>query len=29
MTGDMVAFWDVPLSDRVHNIEFEYGTTSG
>ena len=29
MTGDLVAFWDVPLSDGVHRIEFEHGTTSG
>jgi len=29
MTGDLVAFWDVPLNDGVHRIEFEHGTTSG
>lgn len=26
---DLVAHWDVPLHDRVHNIEFEHGTTTG
>ncbi|XP_063226350.1 fas apoptotic inhibitory molecule 1 isoform X2 [Bacillus rossius redtenbacheri] len=29
MSDDVVAAWDVPLSDRVHRIEFEHGTTSG
>lgn len=27
--GDLVANWDVALSDGVHKIEFEHGTTSG
>ncbi|KAM9187889.1 fas apoptotic inhibitory molecule 1 isoform 3-T3 [Dugong dugon] len=26
---DLVAIWDVALSDGVHKIEFEHGTTSG
>ncbi|KAL1781658.1 fas apoptotic inhibitory molecule 1 isoform X1 [Sigmodon hispidus] len=26
---DLVAVWDVALSDGVHKIEFEHGTTSG
>lgn len=26
---DLVAVWDVALSDGVHRIEFEHGTTSG
>ena len=28
-SGDLVATWDVPLPDGVHNVEFEHGTTSG
>ena len=27
--SDVVAVWEVPLSDRVHKIEFEHGTTTG
>lgn len=27
--ADLVAVWDVALSDGVHKIEFEHGTTSG
>ncbi|CAG0890337.1 unnamed protein product [Darwinula stevensoni] len=27
--GDLVAIWDVPLSDGLHRVEFEHGTTSG
>uniref|UniRef100_A0A6I8NZA6 Fas apoptotic inhibitory molecule 1 n=2 Tax=Ornithorhynchus anatinus TaxID=9258 RepID=A0A6I8NZA6_ORNAN len=27
--GDLVAVWEVALSDGVHKIEFEHGTTSG
>ena len=27
--SDLVAQWDVALSDGVHKIEFEHGTTSG
>lgn len=27
--GDLVAYWSVPLTDGVHTIEFEHGTTSG
>lgn len=26
---DLVAIWDVPLSDRVHRVDFEHGTTTG
>ncbi|XP_016109002.1 fas apoptotic inhibitory molecule 1-like [Sinocyclocheilus grahami] len=29
MSGDLVAVWDVALSDGVHRIEFEHGTTTG
>nr|CAD7392089.1 unnamed protein product [Timema cristinae] len=29
MAGDLVAFWEVPLNDGLHRIEFEHGTTSG
>jgi len=28
-TGDLVAYWDVPLSDQNHRIEFEHGTITG
>lgn len=27
--SDLVAVWDVPLSDKIHRIEFEHGTTTG
>lgn len=27
--ADLVAVWDVALSDGIHRIEFEHGTTSG
>ena len=27
--SDVVAIWEVPLSDRIHKIEFEHGTTTG
>ena len=27
--SDLVAHWSVPLSDGIHKIEFEHGTTSG
>lgn len=27
--GDFVAWWDVRLSDGVHRIGFEHGTTTG
>ncbi|XP_076986363.1 fas apoptotic inhibitory molecule 1 [Tamandua tetradactyla] len=27
--ADLVAVWDVALSDGIHKIEFEHGTTSG
>lgn len=29
MSGDLVAVWEVALSDGVHRIEFEHGTTTG
>lgn len=28
-SGDLVAEWDVALSDGVHKIQFEHGTSSG
>jgi len=28
-SSDLVATWDVTLSDKVHKIEFEHGTTTG
>merc|ERR1712037_233737 len=28
-TGDLVAVWEIHLSDGVHSVEFEHGTTSG
>ena len=27
--GDMVGTWEVRLSDGVHHISFEHGTTTG
>lgn len=27
--NDLVAYWSVPLTDGVHTVEFEHGTTSG
>lgn len=27
--SQLVAVWDVPLSGKIHHIEFEHGTTSG
>jgi len=27
--NDIVASWEVPLSDGVHLVEFEHGTTTG
>lgn len=27
--ADLVAYWSVPLTDGVHTVEFEHGTTSG
>ncbi|XP_039299017.1 uncharacterized protein LOC111051755 isoform X5 [Nilaparvata lugens] len=29
MSEDLVACWDVPMSDMVHRVEFEHGTTTG
>ncbi|KAK7482060.1 hypothetical protein BaRGS_00026644 [Batillaria attramentaria] len=29
MSGDLVAVWEISLSDGVHKIEFEHGTTTG
>ena len=26
---DLVATWNVPMSDKVYRIEFEHGTTTG
>ncbi|RWS11837.1 fas apoptotic inhibitory molecule 1-like protein [Dinothrombium tinctorium] len=27
--SDIAGVWDVPLSDKVHKVEFEHGTTTG
>ncbi|KAK8727408.1 hypothetical protein OTU49_009543 [Cherax quadricarinatus] len=27
--GDLVALWEVPLSDGIHKVGFEHGTTTG
>lgn len=27
--SDLVASWDIALSDGVHKVEFEHGTTTG
>jgi hypothetical protein len=27
--SDLVATWNVPMSDKVYKIEFEHGTTTG
>lgn len=27
--SDLVAYWSIPLTDGVHTVEFEHGTTSG
>jgi hypothetical protein len=27
--NDLVATWNVPMSDKVYKIEFEHGTTTG
>lgn len=29
MGGDLVALWEVRLSDGVHKVGFEHGTTTG
>lgn len=29
LSGDLVAVWEVALSDGVHRIEFAHGTTTG
>ncbi|KAF0026112.1 hypothetical protein F2P81_020849 [Scophthalmus maximus] len=29
MSGDLAGLWEVALSDGVHRIEFEHGTTTG
>lgn len=29
MSSDLVGVWEVALSDGVHRIEFEHGTTTG
>ncbi|KAK7092319.1 hypothetical protein V1264_008082 [Littorina saxatilis] len=29
MAADLVAVWDIALSDGVHKVEFEHGTTTG
>ena len=27
--SDVVAVWNIPMSDKMYKIEFEHGTTSG
>ena len=27
--SDLVAVWDLALSDKIHKVEFEHGTTTG
>lgn len=27
--SDLVATWDIALSDGIHKVEFEHGTTTG
>ncbi|KAI6177617.1 Fas apoptotic inhibitory molecule 1 [Aphelenchoides bicaudatus] len=29
MDSDLVAVWNIPLSDKMYKIEFEHGTTTG
>lgn len=29
LSGDLVAAWDLDLSDGVHRIQFAHGTTTG
>ena len=29
MNPDVVGFWDVPLSDGIHRVEFQHGTATG
>lgn len=29
LSGDLVAVWDVDLSDGIHRIQFAHGTTTG
>lgn len=29
MSSDLAGVWEVALSDGVHRIEFEHGTTTG
>lgn len=29
LSGDLVAVWDLDLSDGVHRIQFSHGTTTG
>lgn len=29
MENDIVAKWSIPMSDKLYNIEFEHGTTTG
>lgn len=29
MSNDLAGVWEVALSDGVHRIEFEHGTTTG
>lgn len=29
MSNDLVAVWDIPLTDGVHTVELEHGTLTG
>lgn len=29
MDGDLVATWDITLSDGIHRVEFSHGTLTG
>lgn len=29
MSQDVVGFWDIPLSNGIHRVEFQHGTTTG
>jgi hypothetical protein len=29
MDSDVVAVWNIPMSDKMYKIEFEHGTTTG
>lgn len=29
MSNDLVAVWDIPLTDGIHTVELEHGTLTG